>query len=155
MPGRKPGYRSLWYCLLLAAPVAMNVGLLIHQRARRKELSDITLARSRKARRNALARLANASKVARTDQRRFYDEAAAALSGYLSDRYGLPEIALASDQLERTLSEKHAGADVVREAIACLQECDFGRFVTASASPENVRDLTGRIRAVIDTLEGS
>jgi len=153
-PGIKPVYRSFWYYLLLAVPVVVNVGLLIQQRERKKALSDVTLARSRKARRHALARLASAGKVGRSDQRRFYDEAAAALSGYLGDKFGLPEIALASDQLERTLSEKAVSEETIRQVIGCLQECDFGRFVSASDSPEKNRDLTRRIRAIIAALEG-
>jgi hypothetical protein len=140
--------------LLLAVPVVVNVGLLIQQRERKKALSDVTLARSRKARRHALARLASAGKAGRSDQRRFYDEAAAALSGYLGDKFGLPEIALASDQLERTLSEKAVSEETIRQVIGCLQECDFGRFVSASDSPEKNRDLTRRIRAIIAALEG-
>jgi hypothetical protein len=104
-PQRPPAYGSLWYYALLAVPVAMNIGLLIYQRERRRQSSDVVLARSRKARRSALARLNGSVKAGRTDPRRFYDEAAAALSGYLGDKFNLPEIALASDNLDRTLSE--------------------------------------------------
>ncbi len=154
VPGRRPAYRTYWYYLLLALPVAANLALLIHRREREKELLDVTLTRSRRARRTALARLAKAVKAGRSDQRRFYDEAAAALSGYLADRYNLPQIALAGDQLERALSEHGVGPERIREAIACLQECDFGRFVSATAPPGKLRELARRIRTLINELEG-
>jgi hypothetical protein len=152
-PQRPPAYGSLWYYALLAVPVAMNIGLLIYQRERRRQSSDIVLARSRKARRSALARLNGSVKAGRTDPRRFYDEAAAALSGYLGDKFNLPEIALASDNLDRTLSEKGVRTETIKETLACLQECDFGRFVSASAAPDKMRDLVRRTRSIIDTLE--
>lgn len=153
LPQRRPPYESLWFYALLAAPVAMNIGLLIYQRERRKQFSDVVLARSRKARRTALARLNGSVRAGRTDPRRFYDEAAAALSGYVGDRFNLPEIALASDNLERTLSDKGVKTEIIREALACLQECDFGRFVSASAAPDRMRDLARRARSIIDRLE--
>jgi hypothetical protein len=92
-------------------------------------------------------------KAGRTDPRRFYDETSAALAGYLGDKFNLPEIALASDNLERTLLEKGVKPELVKETLACLQECDFGRFVSASAAPDKMRELVRRTRSIIDTLE--
>jgi hypothetical protein len=152
-PRRPPVYGSPWYFALLVIPIAMNVGLLIYQKERRKQSSNVVLARSRKARRSALARLNSSIKAGRADPRRFYDEAAAALSGYLGDKFNLPEIALASDQLERTLQGKGVKAETIKETLACLQECDFGRFVSASAAPDKMRALVRRSRSIIDTLE--
>ncbi len=151
----RPIYRSPWYYVLFALPIAANIALVLYRRERRRQLSDIRLAKSRRARRTALVHLRKASKAGREDPRRFYDGAAMSLSGYLADRYNLPEIALASDQLERTLTAGGVKADLIREAIACLQECDFGRFVSASYSPERTRDLTRRIRRLIDSFEES
>ena len=152
-PRPRPAYTSLWYYLLLAVPIAVNIVLLIFQRERRRQSSNVVLARSRKARRSALARLNGSVKAGRTDPRRFYDETSAALAGYLGDKFNLPEIALASDNLERTLLEKGVKPELVKETLACLQECDFGRFVSASAAPEKMRELVRRTRSIIDTLE--
>ncbi len=151
--GHRPVYRSPWYYLLFALPIAANIALVLHKRERRRQLSDIGLAKRRRARRTALVYLRKALKAGREDPRRSYDGAARSLSGYLSDRFNLPEISLASDQLERTLTAKGIRPDLIREAIACLQECDFGRFVSASNSPEKTRDLIRRIRELIDAFE--
>ncbi len=152
-PRPRPAYSSLWYYVLLAVPIAVNIALLIYQREHRRQTSNVVLARSRKARRSALVRLNGSVKAGRTDPRRFYDETAAALSGYLGDKFNLPEIALASDNLERTLLEEGVRPELVKETLACLQECDFGRFVSASAAPERMRELVRRTRSIIDTLE--
>lgn len=149
----KPPYRTLWFYLLAALPLAFNVGAYLYQKERSKESMNVVLARRRKARRVAMDCLKKAEKAGRTEPRRFYDEAAVALSGYLADRFNLPEIAVTGDSLERALSEKSVAADTVRETVSCLQECDFGRFVSASASPDKMRGLAERIRKNIDALE--
>ena len=55
--------------------------------------------------------------------------------------------------LEKTLAEHSLNPDTVREILACLQECDFGRFVSASASKEKMQQLAARVRQLIDALE--
>ncbi len=73
-----------------------------------------------------------------------FDEAARAMRG---------EIAVTGDTLERALTEKSVNAETIREILACLQECDFGRFVSASATPDKVREIMARIRKTIDAVE--
>ncbi len=150
---RGPAYGSLWFYLLAAFPLAFNVGLYFYQKERSKESMNRVLSRSRKARRLALERLKNAEKAGRAEPRRFYGGAALALSGYLADKLNLPDIAVTGDGLERTLTEKAVPAETVRETVLCLQECEFGRFVNASASAEKMSELAARIRKDIDALE--
>ena len=101
----------------------------------------------------ALDRLKKAEKLGRAGPRGFYDAASVAMAGYLADRFNLPEIAVTRDNLERTLSEKSVAAGAIQEALSCLQECDFGRFVSASESPEKMRALAARIQKTIAALE--
>jgi hypothetical protein len=77
------------------------------------------------------------------------------LSGYLADKFNLPEIAVTADTLERTMAEHAIAAETVKGAVSALQECDFGRFVSASPAPERQTDLSRRIHAVIETMERS
>lgn len=145
-----PLYRSAWFFLLVLAPIVANLGLLIFQRTK---TGDAALIRSRTARRTALRRLKQAQKAGANDARRFYDEAAAALGGYLSDRFNLPEIAVAGDALERLLAAKSASEGNIRETLECLQECDFGRFVSASGAADKKNAMVSRIRRLLDALE--
>ncbi len=148
-----PFHRSYWMFILAAIPLAVNAGLIINQKRQSRFLLDSASFRNRRARRMALQRLGDAGKDAQEDPRRFYDVAAAALSGYISDRFSLTEIDLTGDNLERSLAQKSIPPGTIQETMACLQECDFGRFVSASASEEKIRELMARIRANVDDLE--
>ncbi len=150
---RAPVYQSVWFYVAAAIPLLFNIGAFLYQRERLQQNANVVLARSRKARRTALARLKRAARSGKTEARRFYDEAALALSGYLTDKFNLPEIAVTGDTLERTLTERSLHGETVKEIIACLQECDFARFVSASGSTDKMRGLAGRIRNIIDSLE--
>ncbi len=150
---QEPTYRMPWLYLLAAIPLAFNVGAYLYQKERSRQSMNVVLTRSRKARRIALDRLKMAEKAGRGEPRRFYTEAAVALSGYLADKLNLPEIAVTGDTLERTLLERSVPDDTVRETVSCLQECEFGRFVSASSAPERMRELADRIRKTIENLE--
>jgi tetratricopeptide (TPR) repeat protein len=149
----KPLYRSLWFYLIAAIPLTFNACAFLYQKRRSKCAEDMSVIRNRKARRTAVERLKIAERKGKLDARLFYDQAAAALSGYLVDKFRLAEIELTGDNLERALSEKSVPPQTVEETRACLQECDFGRFVSASASAEKIRGLSARIRKSIEALE--
>ena len=134
-------------------PLLFNVGAFLYQRERAKESGNIVLARSRRARRSALAVLRQAEKSGGLEPRRFYDEAARAFAGFLGDKFNLPDIEVTADSLERKMAERHIGADMAKETVAVLQECDFGRFVSAPSSQERRRALADRIRKIMDALE--
>jgi hypothetical protein len=51
------------------------------------------------------------------------------------------------------MNENAIDAETAREVVAALQECDFGRFVSASSSPERRASLSRRICRLIDALE--
>jgi hypothetical protein len=148
-----PVYRAYWFYFLAAIPILGTLLTLLVDRKRSRQSADGALVRSRKARRKAFARLKAAQKAGRAEPRRYYDEAAGALEGYLADKFNLPEIAVAGDSLERALAERSVAADTIKETVACLQECSFGRFVAASGSVEKMKQLSTRIAAVVTTLE--
>jgi tetratricopeptide (TPR) repeat protein len=151
----KPFYHSLWLYWLAALPILFNAGIFLYQRRRFRRVEDVGMTRSRRARRTAIGRLKAAEKTGRSDARRFYDQAAGALSGYLTDKFGITEIELTGDNLERALSEKSIPREIMEETRSCLQECDFGRFVSASASSVKTRELSARIRKNIDAIDTS
>jgi len=150
-----PIYRTAWFYLLAAIPILGTLLALFVDRKRSRRSVDGSMVRSRKARRKALARLQAAQKAGRAEPRRFYDEAAGALEGYLTDKFNLPEIAVTGDSLERALAERHVEADTTSEVIACLQECSYGRFVSASGSTDKIKQLSARIEAAVSKLENS
>ncbi len=150
---REPIYASAWFYILAILPVAFNLGAFLYQREKSIQASDIVFTRRRRARRVALTRIRDAEKAGKTDPRRFYDEASSALGGYLSGRFNLPEIEVTGDHLERTLAGKSVEPGLIGEILDCMRECDFGRFVSASSSPDKMSGLAARIRKTIDRLE--
>ena len=148
-----PPYKLGWFYLVAAVPLLFNLGAFMYQRARSRDEGNQVLARRRKARRAALARLKAAERTGKEQARQFYDGASLALTGYLSDRFSLTEIEVTGDTLERTLLGKSVAAETVREVSECIQECDFGRFVSASDSSARAGALAQKIRKVIDKLE--
>ncbi len=152
-PGAVSPLRPVLLYLLAGLSVALNMGIFLHQHHRASQLENAALLRRRRARASALARLKSALRDGKREPRRFYDGAARALAAYLEDRFGLPGIAVTRDTLERELSERGVGLDSIREAAACVEECDFGRFVAASPTPGKMTALSDRIRKVIEALE--
>jgi hypothetical protein len=148
----RPPYKNPWFYLLAAIFPAFNAGVFFYRRQQHRPAGSGIL-RYRKAKRKALRQMGIAEKEGRSDPRRYYDRSAAALSGYLIDRFHLTEIELTGDLLERTLSRNSVPPEIVEETGACLQQCDFGRFVSASDSKDAMRTLSARIRKNIDALE--
>ena len=148
-----PFYRLYWMYLVIAFPVILNASFLMYRRQQSRLTDNAAAARSRKARQNALKRLKTAEREGRTDTRRYYDLAASAFTGYLADKFRLSEIELTGDNLARTLSGKSVPGENIEETKACLEECDFGRFVSAVGSPDKKNALSARIRKNIDALE--
>jgi hypothetical protein len=148
-PGGEPYYTKIWFLLFATVPVVLNLTLFLIQRERSRQ--SVHVRRLRRARGTARGALNQALMAGTKEPRKFYDGAAAALSRYLSDRFQVPEIAVTGDTLERTLSDRGVSPEIVRETISCLQDCDFGRFV--SSSPEKMRSTADRIARVIDGME--
>jgi hypothetical protein len=144
-----------WLLFIGSIPLILNAGIFVYQRRSSSAYGNPELVRSRRAKRKAFERLGAAEKHGRSEARLFYDQAAAALSGYLSDRFNLAEIELTGDNLERALSGYPVPRETLEQTRTCLQDCDFGRFVSASESPDKMRELAARIRRCIDTLDKS
>jgi hypothetical protein len=139
--------------LALTFPLIFNAAAFLYLRQRSKLAENVIWARSLKARPVALKRLKAAEREGKSDVRRFYDQAAAAFSGYLADKFNLPGIELTGDNLERILSVCSVPSETIESTRACLQECDFERFVSASQSKQKMNELSSRIRENIEALE--
>jgi hypothetical protein len=154
LPINDPFYRQPWFYGISAILLLCVIGTiaLATRKGRPAPPSPKTITPGQ----TALALLRLAEKEAVSNPRRFYDQAAAALSGFLCDKFGLSEIEIAEDALEKALSARSIRSidqNTVREIKACLQECDFGRFVEASKSSEKHRELSNRIRKAIGLFD--
>ncbi len=148
-----PFYRKAWFYFVFALPILLNASVMLYRKQQSRLKENEALVRSRRARQNALKKIKTAEREGKSDARRYYDLAASALSGYLSDRFGLQEIEMTSDKLERTLSGKSVPKKFIEETKSCLEECDFGRFVSAPTSPDKTAALGARLRKILEALE--
>jgi hypothetical protein len=148
-----PWYFPRWIYFLCILILAGNIGMFFQQKRNSLSAENAISVRSRKAKRNALRLLKAAEKEGAKDSRCFYDHAATALSGYLADRFNLTGIEITGDTLERILTNVQVPDETIKETRACLEECDFGRFVSASASVDRIQALSARILKNIDALD--
>jgi hypothetical protein len=149
-------YGSRAFALLLAAPLVLNAGLLVVARRRAALTANQSLLRRRRAKRAARRRLARArAEIAPERARDFYQELAAALTGYLADKSGVSAAGLTYDRIEEILAARGVGAETRRRFRECLEGCDFARFAPASSRPEEMEKALREASALIQSLEGA
>ena len=149
-----PVQRTGWFLAAALAPlVLVPIGILLGRR-RERYLSDHGFARARRAARAAARRLDRASARA-AESTAFHEEVAGALVDYVADRANRSATGLTYDELEELLAARGVSADLRRRYRACLESCDFARYVPDSGRPQARTDLVAEARALIRALEDS
>lgn len=150
---KPPVHKRGWFVALLALPLVLTpVGIVLGRR-RDRFLTDHGFARARRAARTAAKRLDRAAARAKSQPAVFHEEVAGALVDYVADRANRPAAGLTYDQLDDILAAKGVPEEPRRRYRACLETCDFARFVPESGKPEAVADLVADARAILRALE--
>jgi hypothetical protein len=150
---RPPLHRRGWFVTLLVLPfLLMPAGIALGRR-RERFATDHGFARARRAARTAAKRLERAAKRAGESPAAFHEEVAGALVDYVADRANRKASGLTYDQLDDILAAKSVPAEVRRRYRACLETCDFARFVPDSGRPQAVSELVSEARAILQSLE--
>src|SRR5262245_56747575 len=150
-----PVQRSGWFVAAALAPlVLVPIGILIGRR-RERYLSDHGFARARRAARAAGRRLDRASARAAEASTAFHEEVAGALVDYVADRANRSATGLTYDELEELLAGRGVSPHLRRRYRACLESCDFARYVPDSGRPQARTDLVAEARALVRALEES
>ena len=103
----------------------------------------------------ALAR-ADAIVLTRADQvdaATFHEEVARALVEYVADRFNRSATGLTYDLADELLSQRNVDVELRRRYRACLETCDFARFVPASAKSERRSEVLEQALALLAELE--
>jgi hypothetical protein len=148
-----PLHRKGWFVALAIAPIAAVPLGIYWGRRRERYLLDHGFARARRAARAAVKRLDRAAGKARTSSTAFHEDVAGALVDYVADRANRPASGLTYDQLDEILGEKGVDGELRRRYRACLEACDFARFVPDSGRPEARDQLVTEARSLIRSLE--
>jgi hypothetical protein len=150
---KPPLHKRGWFLALLVLPLVLTpVGIVLGRR-RDRFLTDHGFARARRAARTAAKRLDRAAHRAGASPASFHEEVAGALVDYVADRANRSASGLTYDQLDDILAAKGVPDEPRRRYRACLERCDFARFVPDSGKPQAVAELVTDARAILRALE--
>ncbi|HEX4825644.1 MAG TPA: BatD family protein [Candidatus Polarisedimenticolaceae bacterium] len=148
-----PVQRTGWFVVAALAPLLLvPIGILVGRR-RERFLLDHGFARARRAARAAAKRLDRAGTRAGESSTAFHEEVAGALVDYVADRANRSAAGLTYDQLEEILAARGVSADLRRRYRACLESCDFARYVPDAGRPQARTDLVAEARSLVRALE--
>jgi hypothetical protein len=138
-------------------PLLTVVGTWLWQRRQQTLANDVAYARLLRARKSARKRLAEARKLATSDDAAANDAAyaavARALTHYLGDKFNLPAAGLTRDAIRQTLAAKAVPEEMTARLLDCLDWADSGRFAPVAAG-KSVHELVKEAEATIAALEG-
>lgn len=148
-----PVQKRGWFVALALLPFVLVPAAIVAGRRRERLLSDRGFARARRAARAAEKRLSRASAHAADPTSAFHEEVAGALVDYVADRANRSASGLTYDALDEILVAKKVPDDLRRRYRACLETCDFARYVPDSAGGGSRAELVGEARSVLRALE--
>lgn len=142
-------FRVLLLLPLALVPLAVILGRR-HERLRK----DHGLARARRAGSRARKRLRGARRrMDQMDSAAFHEELARTLVEYVADRFNRPPAGLTYELADELLASRGVKPELRRRFRACLESCDFARFVPAAGKSERRAESLDEAAGLIDELE--
>ena len=122
-------YASPFHLLFYISVFVLFLLSILVYRKRMADNANVTLMRTKKASKVAVARLKSAKKLMdANDSNGFYDEILKAHWGYMGDKLGIPVSRLTKETVSSELLERNVDADIVSELNDVLNECEFARY---------------------------
>ncbi|HVN81388.1 MAG TPA: BatD family protein [Terriglobia bacterium] len=147
-------YQSQWLFGIILLPLLFNVGLLVHTRQQTRLQEDLKGFRSRRAGKITEKRLAQARKCLKANQLgQFHGILLDSVTGYLSDKFNLPQIEITSQQVRRYLNEQHWEEPLIEDLVKVLEDCNFARYAPVSLDRPGLEALFEKARDVVVRIE--
>jgi len=147
-------YRSAWIYLALLIPLGINCGLLVHANQRARLQQDVKGFRSRQARKVAEKRLVEAKRcLSKNNASQFHSILESSITGYLSDKFNLPQIEITSQQIKRFMEERNINSHLSEDVTALLEACNFARYAPVQTERSNLKSLFEKARNAIVRIE--
>ena len=128
-------FGSLGYWLWYVIPLLLFVAFIVIYRNQAKENANIAKLKTKKANKVAAKRMKQAGKLlAENKKNEFYDEVLKALWGYVGDKLNIPVSLLSKDNVEAELIKYGVSAELIKEFMAVLNECEFARYAPGNES---------------------
>ncbi len=134
------------------APFILFIGFILFKRRDDELKSNTSLLKKKQATKVAGKRLGEAKKHLQAgDKKKFYDETAKALWGYLSDKLNIPQSELSKETATVALTGKGINADTSRKIFSIIEECEMALF--ASVSGGSMESVYNNAETIINELE--
>jgi hypothetical protein len=134
------------------APFILFIGFILFKRREDELKSNTSLLKKKQATKVAGKRLGEAKKHLQADnKKKFYDETAKALWGYLSDKLNIPQSELSKETATVALTSKGINADTSRKIFSIIEECEMALF--ASVSGGSMESVYNNAETIINELE--
>ena len=148
-------FGSTSYWLFYLIPGVFFIAFFIIYRKQIAANANVARVRTKKANKVAVKRMKLAGKLLASNQREaFYDEVLKALWGYISDKLNIPVSRLSKDNIEEELQKVGVQAELIKEFIDALDQCEFARF--APGDPNQAMDQVYKASfEVISKMENS
>ncbi|MCC5915458.1 MAG: protein BatD [Balneolaceae bacterium] len=134
--------RTIWFWFLLAIPVvALGIALYLKQHKDRL-LSDNIYARAKMASDRASERLERARKHVESGEPKFaYNEMHKAITGFISDRLGLPEAGFSDHELIAKVQENDPDPSLTKTLKSVMDKCATISYAPAGDSADQQADI--------------
>lgn len=146
-------FRSWGYWLLYIVAAVALVAIVGIYRRQIKLNADVQGRRLARANKEASRRFKQArSYMAAHDSEKFYASLNQAMSGYLSDKLGIPASQLVRDNISAQLAQRGYGEEAIDNVIYVLDECEMARFTPEHTDTE-MSQLLDRAVAAVKSIE--
>lgn len=154
---RRKGERfagTAMFYVFIASPIVAFIGFLAYVRQREKIFSDVRTLRTRRARKMAQRRLAEAERYLKHSQKeQFFTELSRALWGYAADKLGITAAELSTETVRISLEARGVSAESVQKLISTIEQCELARFAP-SADTLQMDTVYKQTVDLISTIEG-
>jgi len=146
--------RSKAFIALQVLPPVLFAGVLLIRRRKDRLTTDARYRRKLRALKRAKKAIDKAEKAARSDEPiEAYSLIYKALTGYLGDRFNLPEQGMTTEDAGRAMSSAGMAEEIIEEARSLLSECDRARFAPGTVSDSTANELVERARKFVRLVE--
>ncbi len=142
------------FLVLLALPVLWVPLVILVGRQRARLQRNRGFARSKRARAKARKRLRHSRKtMGQADSAEFHEDIARTLVDYVADRFDRSGAGLTYELADELLGSRNTDDSLRQRYRACLETCDFARFVPDSGQPERRAEIHEEASRIVEELE--
>jgi hypothetical protein len=150
---RRVHERGLFQALLIVPLLLTPLAILLGRRQARLR-TDLGLSRAKRAKAKARKGLQSARRaVEQLDSAAFHEQVARTLVAYVADRFNRSAAGMTYELADDLLASREVDGELRRRYRACLEQCDFARFVPASSQAERRVEVLDEAGEIVDQLE--